>query len=314
MRESIVKHSMNSALAWGGVLLAGALWGGGALVAQFAIERGLAPHNLALARFALGLPLLLWWHWRRAAPQHRAPASRALRRHDRALIAGVGVAMAMSVTCWFAGIAVLGAALPTVISVCCAPLVVTLISVLRGYERVTPGVLCALAMSLGGVLLIALPSAELALPAHFLGGVAWSLASAGLHALVVLGHARMPSRVPAVSAAAGSMAAAALCMTAVAAAQGLQWPRSAAVWWSVAYTGVVTTSLAYLLFAWGARRLGPTAAGVCTLVEPLVATWLAAWLLGETLSGRQWLGAVLLGGAMLLLSQQRAAPWKSPRS
>lgn len=299
---------MEPALAWGGVLLAGALWGGGALVAQFAIDRGLAPHNLALARFALGLPLLLWWHWRHAQPARPAPAVGRRRRQEHAMIAGVGLAMAGSVTSWFAAIAVLGAALPTVISVCCAPLVVTLISVLRGYERLTRVVLCALALSLSGVLLIALPAGDVALPEQFLAGVAWSLASAALHALVVLGHARMPSHVPAVSSAALSMGAAALCMAVLAAVQGLQWPSGAAVWWSVAYTGVVTTSLAYLLFAWGARRLGPTAAGVCTLVEPLVATALAAWLLGEALSPRQWLGAALLGAAMLLLAKRGAAP------
>jgi hypothetical protein len=55
---------MSAALAWGGVLLAGALWGGGALVAQFLIDGGIAPQSLSLARFALGVPLLWWLHWR----------------------------------------------------------------------------------------------------------------------------------------------------------------------------------------------------------------------------------------------------------
>lgn len=301
-----MKHSLESALAWGGVLLAGALWGGGALVAQFAIERGLAPHNLALARFLLGLPLLVWWQWRRPAPHATAASRGAWREH--ALLAGIGVAMALNVGCWFAGIAALGAALPTVISVCCAPLVVTLVSVLRGYERPTPAVLAALSLALAGVLLIALPATGLDWPAGYAAGVAWSLASAVLHALVVLGNARMPAHVPAVRAATGSMVAAAACMALIAWTQGIALPHGPAVWWSVAYTGVVTTSVACLAFAWGARRLGPTAAGVCTLVEPLVATWLAAWWFSETLSPRQWAGAALLGAAMLLLARQRPAP------
>nr|WP_246483697.1 EamA family transporter [Paenacidovorax monticola] len=57
--------------------------------------------------------------------------------------------------------------------------------------------------------------------------------------------------------------------------------------------------MAYLAFAWGARRLSPTAAGVGILVEPLVAAWLAAWWLGETLGPGQWAGALLLGVAIL---------------
>jgi len=54
--------SILSALAWGGVLAAGVLWGGGALVAHGLMAQGMSPASLALARFALGLPLLWWWH------------------------------------------------------------------------------------------------------------------------------------------------------------------------------------------------------------------------------------------------------------
>jgi len=63
----------------------------------------------------------------------------------------------------------------------------------------------------------------------------------------------------------------------------------------------VTTSLAYLAFAWGARRLSPTAAVVGSLVEPLVAAVFAALLLAEPMASRQWAGALALGAAMLLL-------------
>jgi DME family drug/metabolite transporter len=45
--------------------------------------------------------------------------------------------MALSVVSWFAGIAVLGAALPTVIAICCAPVLVALVSVVCGFERMT---------------------------------------------------------------------------------------------------------------------------------------------------------------------------------
>ncbi|KAB2893147.1 MAG: EamA/RhaT family transporter, partial [Burkholderiaceae bacterium] len=55
-----MKYS-ETALAWGGVVLAGALWGGGAPVAQQLMAGGMAPSSLTLARFGLGLPLLLAW-------------------------------------------------------------------------------------------------------------------------------------------------------------------------------------------------------------------------------------------------------------
>jgi len=294
---------LTAALAWGGVLLAGALWGGGALVAQFLIDGGIAPQSLSLARFALGVPLLWWLHRRAQLPAGARWSD--LSRREQFQVAGTGAAMALNVSCWFAGIAHLGAALPTVISICCAPVVVALVSVLRGYERLGLRLLVGLVLALAGVALLVMPARGWSpLPAGHAAGLAWSFGSAFCYALVVLGNARMPERVPAVTASAWGMSAAALCMLAVAWPVGITWPSGAAQWLGAGYTGVVTTSVAYLAFAWGARRLSPTAAVVGTLIEPLVAALLAAWLLAQPMAQRQWLGAVLLALAMLLLMRR----------
>lgn len=300
----------SAALAWGGVLLAGALWGGGALVAQFLIDGGMAPQSLSLARFALGLPLLWCLHRRMAADPRAGVRWRSLARREQWQVAGTGVAMALNVSFWFAGIAHLGAALPTVISICCAPLVVALVSVARGYERFGVRLALGLALATGGVALLAMPGAGWrhgGLPAGHLAGLAWSFGSAFCHALVVLGNARMPARLGAATASAWGMAVAALCMLAIAWPAGITWPGGAVQWLGVVYTGVVTTSVAYLAFAWGARRLSPTAAVVGTLVEPLVAALLAALLLAEPMAPRQWTGAAVLALAMLLLAWRAEA-------
>lgn len=293
-----MKEKKSAALAWGGVWMAGALWGGGALVAQELIDGGLSPWNLACARFGLGLPLLWLWHWR-GAPRGlwgRLPV------RERLHVASTGALMALNVGCWFAGISRLGAALPTVISICCAPVLVALIATLRGYERVDGVLAAGLALAVLGVGLLVLPAGGLdALPAGHAAGLAWSFGSALCYALVVLGNARMPAHLPAATASAWSMTVAALCMAVVVAATGPQWPAGAWQWAGVAYTGVVTTSMAYLAFAWGARRLSPTAAVVGTLVEPLVAAVLAAWWLGEAMSARRGCGAALLAVAMAVL-------------
>jgi len=298
----------SAALAWGGVLLAGVLWGVGALVAQSVMKGGgMSPFSLSLARFALGLPLLWWWHWRQVAATPAAGQWRHLPWRERALIVVTGLAMAMNVSCWFMGVAYIGAALPTVISICCAPVMVALLSVLRGYERASGRLLAALVLALMGVALIVVPSEALVLPRDYAAGLAWSFASAALYSLVVLGNARMPVHVPAVSASSWGMTVAALLMLVLAGAQGITWPRDGTAWLQVAYTGVATTSVAYLAFAWGARRLSPTAAVVGTLIEPLVAALAAAWLFAEPLTARQGVGALLLGAAMLLLARRRAA-------
>ncbi|MGH8803710.1 MAG: DMT family transporter [Polaromonas sp.] len=303
-----MKTQTSATLAWGGVLLAGVLWGVGALVAQSVMAHGMQPYSLSLARFALGLPLLWWWHWRQVGSSQTTGKTPSEWRHlpwrERALIVGTGLAMAMNVTSWFAGITYIGAALPTVISICCAPVIVALLSVLRGYERASARLAAALALALGGVGLIVMPTEALSLPQDYVAGLAWSFASAGLYSLVVLGNARMPVHVPAVTASAWSMSVAALLMLALAATQGVTWPQDSTAWLQVGYTGVFTTSIAYLAFAWGARRLSPTATVVGTLVEPLVAAVAAAWLFAQPLTGRQCIGALLLGVAMLSLARR----------
>jgi DME family drug/metabolite transporter len=304
--EDSVVTSTSSALAWGGVLLAGAFWGGGAVVGRLLIEGGISPLSLALARFSLGLPLLWCMCLSRPSParvgqlrERRA----ALGWRGGALVIGTGIAMALSVACWFAGIAALGASLATVIAICCAPVVVALVSLVRGYERMTGWLVLALCMSLIGVGLLVLPAGGLVLSSGYRAGLAWSFAAAGLQAMVVLGNARMPAQLPAATASAWGMTAAACCIAALALPRGVTLPAGTLAWLGAAYMGVVTTSVAYALFAWGARRLTPTAAAIGIMVEPLVATLLAAGLLAESLVARQWLGAALLGAAVLPLSR-----------
>lgn len=301
--------SVLPALAWGGVLAAGVLWGAGALVADGLMAQGMSPVSLALARFAFGLPLLWWWHWRQ---RRAAGVWRALPLRHRFLVGGTGVAMALNVTCWFAAIALMGATLPTVISICCAPLFVAAVSVVRGYERAGWRLAAALVLALAGVVLIVRPATGWALPAGHLLGVALSLASAALQAVVVLANARMPAGVSPVSASAWGMTAAACAMALVVLPQGITWPVGRMGWLGVVYTGVVTTSIAYLLFAWGSRRMTPTAAGLGILVEPLVTALLAGWLLSQPLASVQWAGGLLLAMALVLMAS--AAPYSSKAS
>jgi DME family drug/metabolite transporter len=301
-----MKYQTSSGLAWSSVLAAGALWGVGALVAQFVMARGVTPTSLSLARFALGLPLLWWWHWRQSSREPGAVRWQNLGWRERSLVMGTGAAMALNVTSWFAGIALIGAALPTVISICCAPVLVAIFSVLRGYERASLRLVLALVVALAGVMLIVLPRDAVSLPTHYMSGLLWSFASAVLYALVVLGNARMPTSISATAASTWGMGMAASLMLVIALLEGITWPHGTMAWLQVGYTGVVTTSIAYLAFAWGARRLPPTAAVVGTLVEPLVAAMATAWLSEQPLSEWQWGGAVMLGLAMVLLVRKRS--------
>lgn len=83
----------------------------------------------------------------------------------------------------------------------------------------------------------------------------------------------------------------------------------------VAWLGLVTTTLAYVLFGYGLARLGAATVATLTLAEPLTATVLGLALLHERLATTSVLGlAVLAAGLVVLASGSRRAPRASVAS
>ncbi len=272
---------------------AGVLWGTGALVVNLLVSRhGFTPASISFWRFAIGAAVLLLVFGRRLPGRDIVALWRPL--------VGAGVAMAGYVLCWFLGIERMGAAVPTLIALCLPPVLVSLHGVLRGRERLdAPLVLVLGAALLGTALVVSRHGQSQAVPAaDVLAGVGYSLVSALLFAGFSLGSGRLSTRLGAGPAA--------TCMTIVAAAamglygwvRPLQWPEGLPPQAWYLYLGVVTAALALLAFSWGAARISATALTVATLIEPLTAVLLSAWLLGEALGPLQYAGAVLLMAAI----------------
>jgi DME family drug/metabolite transporter len=281
---------------------AGVLWGTGALVVNLLIARhGFRPETISFWRFVVGACVLL-------AVFGRPALWHAVRGHFGWLLAA-GTCMALYVLCWFLGIERIGASIPTLIALCLPPVLVTIVAVLRGQERVDTPLVVVLVAALAGTALIvardggcgaALPDGAMR------AGVAFSVASAVLYAAFTLVSGRLAQDL-----GAGPMTT---CLTVVAAVvmglsgvyRPLAWPAEVAPEAWLLYLGVVTAALALLAFSWGAARLTPTALTVATLLEPLTAVALSALLLGEQFSIWQWLGGALLMGAIWGLSRRRA--------
>jgi len=74
----------------------------------------------------------------------------------------------------------------------------------------------------------------------------------------------------------------------------------------VLYLGIVTTSVAYILFSAGLKRIPSSSAVTLSLAEPLTAALLSVIIVGERLSGTSWIGiAMLLGGILVLTLSSR---------
>lgn len=280
---------------------AGFLWGTGAMVVNLLIARhGFTPENISFWRFVVGAVVLL-------AVFGRPGLWRAVRPH-LALVVGAGAAMAAYVLCWFLGIERIGAAVPTLIALCLPPVLVTIVALLRGQERLDVSLLVVLAAALvGTVLIVARHGASGgAGSGALLAGVLFSVASAVLYAGFTLVSGRLSNALGAGPATTCLTIVAAGVMGLSALYRPLHWPADVPPQAWFLYLGVVTAALALLAFSWGAARLSPTALTVATLVEPLTAVVLAALFLGEQLGALQWLGGALLIGSIWGLGRRGA--------
>ena len=81
----------------------------------------------------------------------------------------------------------------------------------------------------------------------------------------------------------------------------------------IVYLGIVTLSFAYIAFGKGLKNLVPTTVVMLTLLEPVVATALAYFVLHEKVSGPAWFGMllVLVGLPIIAISVQRPTTVKA---
>ena len=285
------------ALALAAACSAGFLWGTGALVVNILIaSHGFTPENISFWRFSVGALVLLAVFGRTIRWQPLQPLLTT--------VLAAGTAMAGYVLLWFLGIERIGAAIPTLIALCLPPVLVTIVAVVRGQEKLDVYLAAVLAAALVGTVLIVARHGEgsvapsgAADQSNLVIGVAYALGSAFLYAGFTLISGRLSKSLGAGQATTCLTVVAALVMGLSAVYRPLHWPQGIPPQAWFLYLGVVTAALALLAFSWGAARLSPTALTVATLVEPLTAVLLAALFLGEQLSALQW-----MGGGLLLLS------------
>ncbi|WP_040320756.1 DMT family transporter [Aeromicrobium marinum] len=102
--------------------------------------------------------------------------------------------------------------------------------------------------------------------------------------------------------AAASCVGGGIVLVLVAAGRSPSFPATAAGWGSLVAIALIGTVVAILTFFAGLALLGPTSASVLSTLEPVVTVGLATWLLDESLTGVQAVGAALVLGAVVWLA------------
>jgi DME family drug/metabolite transporter len=161
--------------------------------------------------------------------------------------------------------------------------------------------LAVLGIALAGLTLMSLSRAGDVIAPHPVRGLALSVISGVLYSASTLGSRQLSGRLSPQALTAGTTIIGALLLAAPAVAVGAAVPFTVPVVGGIAYLGVVTTAVAYVLFYLGLRTTPGGVALVLTLLEPATAVLLAAAVLDEPITVGRGTGALLVLSAVAVL-------------
>ncbi len=280
------------------------LWGTTGVAVQIVHDRsGLSAVPIGCLRLAIAaIALALVF---RGSGLRRA--REAFARHRWFLVlagAGLGGYQAL----YFVGVQDVGVSVSTLVSLAVAPVAITVAAAVAGRRMPRPASLATLLAAIGGLTLITVHPGSAEHAAHPALGLLASFGSGLGYAATTVLNRRLaedgdPLLLTWVTSGVG-----ALVLLPLAIPLGLFWPDDAVAGGWLVYIGIVPTAVAYGLFYLGLRSTSSEAAGVLTLLEPLTAAVLAAFVLHEALGRLGLVGAALLLAAIAGLYLRRPVP------
>ncbi len=279
------------------IALAAASWGTVGVVVKSLYETtNLSPIIVGFYRLVLSVPVLL------LALSFLGKKAFRIKTKDIPVIILMGVMLATYQLCYFAAIPRVGVAIATLVTLCTAPVIVAVLSVVFLKERLEPTVITALVIAVVGTVLLV--GFQLANREQVFSGVVLALGSATGYALVALTSRRLSNYHPLQPVAFGFTVGAFMLLPFVL-SEGLTTSLEPSSWLRLLYLGLIPTALAYVLFTLGMRTTKATVATIVTLLEPLTAVILAFILFKERLSVAAIFGGVLLVVAIVVLSKKQ---------
>jgi drug/metabolite transporter, DME family len=280
------------------VLLAAICWGTTGTAQAFA-PGGATPLAVGAARLAVGGVALLGW----------ALLRRSFRQGSAWPLGATLIAaacMAAYQLCFFAAVDRTGVAAGTVVAIGSAPVIAGVLGWLVRREAPGWSWTMATALAVAGCVLLGVSGGSVTID---LVGILLAVGAGGSYALYVLASKRVVAAQRPEAAMGVVFALGALLLTPLFFFQDFGWlvePRGLLV---VLHLGLVTTAIAYALFAEALTSTPVAIAVTLTLGEPLTATLLGVLVLRESLTAQAMAGvALLLAGLVILaMSARRTA-------
>lgn len=291
--------STSPALAGAGlVVLSAILWGTVGIASKLLFGMAeIAPLTVGFYRLAIAAPLL--FVLARLLPG--IPWSK-LDRRSALLFLALGLTQAGYQGLYFVAVARLGVTQATLIALCSAPVLITILAALLLAERASLLSWIAVPVAaFGTLLLVGGPNLEIG-QAGDGWGYAAAVGAALSYALFALASRRLARHYHPFQLVALGFGAGALILLPLAALQGFSLAIGPAAWGLILYMALVPTAVAYAVFLYALRFVTATASGILVLVEPLTAAILASLLFGEALGPWGLAGGGLLIAAVVLVS------------
>jgi drug/metabolite transporter (DMT)-like permease len=265
--------------------------------AAVAYQQGVGPATLSALRAAIGAAILGTLVLAGLRPS--IPIGGLVARERALLALAVGANGVMNLVLFLAfGAMAVGLVMVVFYSY---PVLVALMSAATGRERLTPMRVGALGLACAGLALVL--GSQLGPEAHAtVAGVALAGIAALCHAVYLVVIRGGFDRVPAVHATAlvlagGLLISGTVAVTFEGGGSLAAWGAAPVAWAAIVYAGTVGAALPKVWVLAGVRSIGSTRAAVAMLVEPVVAVAVAAFALGQRLTGLE-----LAGGAAILVA------------
>ena len=270
------------------------LWGGSFFFNGLAL-RGFPPLTLVLLRVTLAALILLPW-------------LRVYRVEFPAGISGwmpfVAVALFNNVLPFsliVLGQTTIASGLASILNAT-TPLFTVIVMAVSGEERLSPQRVAGVTIGLIGVTILR-GGLDLDLAGQGTG-IALCLAAALSYGVTALLARRHLAKSPPLATATFQLTASSVMMAVIAGIVDRPWRLALpgpTTWLAVIGLAVLSTALAYIVFFQILRRSGATNVMLVTLLVPLTAILLGGVVLGETISAREILGALVIGSALLVM-------------
>ena len=213
------------------------------------------------------------------------------------ILAAIAIALFQSL--FFTSVRFTGVAVGTVVTIGSAPVFAGFIEWV--FWKVRPTFVWAIAtvLAIVGCLLLFMNQGETAINPL---GIGLALAAGSMFALYTNVSKQLMKREETLPAVAMTFSICALFLLPLAAKDGFGWLTEGVNIWPILFMALAATSLAYILFLGGLKKISSSAAVTLSLAEPLTAALLGVFLVGEHLTFVAWIGVSLLLGGIIVLT------------